>query len=376
MRDTNELDVLNQSSPLSFSERNILAIILHSGPIARSALTVKTQLTQQSVHRIVDSLEGRHYLQFGEAKILGRGKPSPTVSINPLHYASAGLSISTENIRFCLLDLVGNPIIEETADVDPTNPQAVIAAFCRIVADWRAGVVRDRTLVGVGIAVPGFRGGVGVSDVFTPPEPLLAWKGMPIEKTFGDALNLPAFAENNATSSAVAEHYLGGGTDYDCLVYLSFNNGFGSGIFWENGPFRGGHGNAGEISSIYSSEEMPHRPALSELIKRLAASGIDIRSIRDLSNRFDPDWPGVGEWLQDVEPQLHLALRALLATIDPNAIFFGGEAPELLRKMLVNISHSALMHTRLPGPELLVSRIPGDPAHLGAALLPLHKLVF
>jgi len=374
MNSANELVVPSPATPLSPSERNVLEIILHNGPIARSALTAKTQLTQQSVHRIVDSLEGRRYLQFGEAKIVGRGKPSPSVSINPHHYVSAGLSISTENIRFCLLDLVGTPIIEETADVDPTNPQAVLEAFPRIVAEWRAGVIRERTLVGVGIAVPGYHTQIG--DAFTPPEPLRAWQGIPIEKTFGDALELPAFAENNATSAAMAEHYLGDGSNYGCIVYLSFNNGFGSGIFLDRHPFRGGHGNAGEISLIFSPEEMPHRPALSQLIKRLTANGIDVSSIRELSSRFDPDWPGVNEWLVDVKPQLHRALRALHATIDPNAVFFGGDAPDALRKMLLGMSHAEFTQRDLPSPTLLVSRLPGDPAHLGAALLPLHQLVF
>lgn len=361
-------------SPLGPSERDVLAIILRSGPIARSALTEKTQLTQQSVHRIIDSLEGRGYLQFGEARIVGRGKPSPTVSINPTQYASIGISISTENVRFCLLDLVGNPIVEETVNIASSAPKNVIKALRNRVRDWRSSGLLGRTLLGVGIAMQGFR--AGTRDLFYPPEPLRAWQDIQVETVFSEELGLPAFAENNATSSAVAEHYLGDGIGQDCIVYLSFNYGFGSGIFWESKPFRGGHGNAGEISTIFSDEEMPHRPALGQLIKRLVANGIDIKSVLDLGTRFEPDWPGVAEWLEDVKPQLHRALRALQATIDPNAIFFGGEAPEALRQMLVDLSRGAFTDKRIPVPALLSSRLPGDPAHFGAALLPLHQLVF
>ncbi len=371
MKIIKEIDVV---CDLTASERDILAIILRSGPIARSGVTAKTQLAQQSVHRIIDSLERRGYLQFGAAKIVGRGKPSPTVSIDPSHYASVGISVGTEDVRFCLMDLTGIPLVQEVANIAPVTPAEVIAALKEKIADWFSTVAVNRTLVGVGISMQGFRD--GSHDVFHPPQPLFAWENIPIETVLSRELHQPVFAENNATSSVVAEHYLGADNGHGCIAYLSFNHGFGAGIFWENRPFRGGHGNAGEISAIFSRDQLCHRPALGELIKRLADHNIDVNSVRDLTLRFEPDWPGIPEWLDEVKPQLQFALRALQATIDPHAIFFGGEAPEELRHMLVDIGKSAFTDERLPMPTLITSKLPGDPAHLGAALLPLHQLVF
>ena len=336
--------------------------------------TEKTQLSQQSVHRIVENLERRGYLHYGEARIVGRGKPSPTLSIETAHYASVGVSISTEMVRFCILDLSGNPLIEETLVFDPITPENVLGTLKEKIKDWSASDGQGKTLVGVGISMQGFRG--GAPDVFFPPLPLSSWQGVHLEAILNEEFGLQAYAENNATASAIAEHYLGGGAKFDCIAYLSFNHGFGCGIFLENAPFRGGHGNAGEISAIFSKETLPRRPALNELISELWEHNIHTTSVRDLTSRFEPDWPGVSEWLEDIKPQLQLSLRALQATIDPDAIFFGGEAPDSLRRMFIEAGKDAFRDKRLATPDLIASGLSGDPAHLGAGLLPLHQLIF
>ncbi|WP_346912424.1 ROK family transcriptional regulator [uncultured Roseibium sp.] len=371
MSDKRQLDSTCQ---LTASERKIMAIVLRSGEIARSAVTEKTDLSQQSVHRLVDSLEKRVYLRYGEARIVGRGKPSPTLFVDPDHYTSAGVSIGTEDVRFCLVTLAGKPLFEETLHFDPIRPDAVLDVLKAKLSDWTAANRTNRVLVGIGVSMQGFRG--GAPDVFFPPLPLASWQGIALEALFNEALGLPAFAENNATSSAIAEHYLGAGAGHDCIAYLSFNHGFGCGIFAEGAAFRGAHGNAGEISAVYDKTELPRRPALSQLINVLSEHNIHTTSVRDLTARFQPDWPGVAEWLEDVKPQLQLALRALQATIDPGAIFFGGEAPDALRRLFVEIGRGTFRDQRLAMPDLVVSELQGDPAHLGAALLPLHRLIF
>ena len=86
-----------------------------------------------------------------------------------------------------------------------------------------------------------------------------------------------------------------------------------------------------------------------------------------------PEWANGSK---PFKPQLQLALRALQATVDPEAVFFGGEAPNELRHMLMNAADGAFRDERLPRPRLIVSALPGDPAHLGAGLLPLHELIY
>ncbi|WP_319496205.1 ROK family transcriptional regulator [uncultured Cohaesibacter sp.] len=359
---------------LTASERKIMATIKQSGPIARSEITHETELAQQTVHRIVDSLEQRGYLQFGDAVITGRGKPSPTVALHTDNFASIGLSISTDHVRLCLLDLSGNPLAQETELLAASRPEQVVKLVRDKIGCWRDQGIGNRSIVGIGISMQGFR--TGPDDLFQPPDLLSAWQALPLESYLSKELEIPAFAENNATASAVAEYFLGAGKNCNTLTYLSFNHGFGAGIYSNNRPFLGGHGNAGEIGALYLSNELDRRPALSELIRTLNAKGQNLSCVMDLTSRFDAKWPGVAEWLEEVKPQLQLALRALQATVDPEAIFFGGEAPDDLRHLLMEAAQGAFRDQRLPRPALIVSALPGDPAHLGAGLLPLRELIF
>ncbi len=187
-----------------------------------------------------------------------------------------------------------------------------------------------------------------------------------------------SFVENNATSAAIAELFCGGGKKHRCFGYLSFNHGFGCGIIWNDEPVFGGHGNAGEISSIFLDDEAPHRPALGELLNRLSDRGQDL-TFQRLLDAFDPTWPGVADWIEEVKPNLDLVIRGLSAILDPNAIFFGGKAPAELRKLLIDACGPAdqdRFGATKPYPELLPSEIRGDAATLGAAMLPLQKIVF
>ena len=370
----NDVPQLDAVCDLSQSERLILAHVLSEGTIARSGLPSLTGMTQQAVHKLCDSLIQRRYLELGKAKITGRGKPSPRLSIDPSGYASAGISISTDSIRYCLLDLSGHPLIEETEENTASDPTGVAMRFAARLEGWKHNVVPGRTIVGLGVGMQGFR--AGKADVFLPPPPLSAWENMPLRTVFKEHCSLPIFTDNNASASAIAETYLGDTTRHRCSVFLSFNYGFGAGISWQGKPFEGGHGNAGEISALFSRDDLPDRPALGELIKTLNANGVPVDSIRDLASGFDPNWPGVSDWLERIAPTIQSAVRALQATIDPEVIFFGGEAPVALRQLLIEISQNAFHDPKLPAPKLLPSKLNGDPAHWGGALLPLQKLIF
>ena len=369
-----EFKSIDERDALKASERAVLSAILRNGPVARSDVTQLTDLSQQSVHRIIDTLENQGFLRFQEPEIRGRGKPSPRVAIDPHHYATVGISIGTEEIRVCAMDLAGQPIVEDVLAASPDDPRQVLDRFEAKITSWMTTRVEQSRLLGIGVAMQGYR--IGRQDIFYPPTPLAPWSEFSLAGLFGERLELPAFSENNATSSATAEHYLGVGSAHKCLAYLSFNYGFGAGMFFDGDAYLGGHGNAGEISSIYAPDQARIRPALGELVKRISDTSGRNLSVQELIANFDPTLAVVAQWLDDVTPQLCLALRALKAVADPNVIVFGGEAPESLRAMLIDRAADAFDPKMSPSPALVPGKIPSDPAHLGAALLPLHKLIY
>jgi predicted NBD/HSP70 family sugar kinase len=187
--------------------------------------------------------------------------------------------------------------------------------------------------------------------------------------------------ENNATTGAIGESLRGAGLWCSTFAYLSFNYGFGGGLILDGKPFYGFHGNAGEFSGIYNSDESPKRPALQYLIQTLQENGIDIRSIDELRQRFDPSWPGVEEWLEQTMPMLDRLIVTLIAVLDPQAIVFGGQLPPELGRMMIARAHMSFtrVHRYGVGPreaKLVLSETRGDAGAIGAALLPLKLRYF
>ncbi|MFV1528834.1 MULTISPECIES: ROK family protein [unclassified Phaeobacter] len=355
-----------------------MQIVNRHQPIARSRITELTSLSQQSVHRLVEGLCAQRLLTSEKAIVTGRGKPSPQIVLDNMSTASLGVSIRTDKVDLRAMTLSGQEIACTVLSSAPNERDAVLREVRETLVRWfDNGPLADRQAIGIGIAMQGYR--TTHRNRYTAPLPIDNWSRLDIEDLFSTELDLPAYSENNANCAALAEHHCGGGRDFNSFAYLSFNFGFGGGIVLNQNLVTGGFGNAGELSDLFLPEEMPHRPALGELLKRLAEDGIPIAEISELQRKFDPEWKGVAEWLSDISPCLNLTIRALRAIADPEAIFFGGEAPETLRNSMIALCDrpSANRYGEFtPFPKLLLSSLSGDVAALGAAILPLGSIVF
>jgi len=355
-----------------------MGIVRAHEPIARSEITEFTTLSQQSVHRLVEGLTEQNLLCSKKAVIKGRGKPSPLVVLNNQATYSLGVSVRSDNIQLIAVDLSGVELLRTELLAAPNDPDGALDELRRIRAEWTTSAeLQNRAAIGVGVAMQGYR--ISKMNRFTVPVPIKNWSGMPIDDTFRDTLGLAAFTENNATCAVIAEHHRARNDGYQNLAYLSFNFGYGGGIVNEGHALIGGFGNAGELGTLLAGDTFSSRPALGELVKRLNASGVALSGIPDLQQKFDPNWPAVGEWLQEVSPALNLSIRAIRSIVDPQAIFFGGEAPAALREMLIGICEHPTANRYgevLPFPMLLPSRIYGDAAIHGAAILPARNLIF
>src|SRR5436190_1511896 len=99
---------LGESAVVSQNERNLLQLIWRNPGISRSEITGHTDLAQQSVHRILDHLAERGVILLGSAKPgLGRGQPSPMLRLNGAYAYACGISVNTDVIGICIMDLAG-----------------------------------------------------------------------------------------------------------------------------------------------------------------------------------------------------------------------------------------------------------------------------
>lgn len=364
----------------SENERLILDIVRRHEPIPRATITAHTNLTQQSVHRLVETLMARGLLRAGAPFKGARGQPSPTIELARQTVYSVGISVNTDAVTLSLADFGCDVVGQEVLRGVPADRKATLA----ILAEKLSSILARReisraNLIGLGFAMSGFF--VGDDRRFNAPEPLRDWSLVDLQPELEDVFALPAWLENNATTGAIGESLRGVGRWCQTFAYLSFNYGFGGGLVLEGRPYLGFHGNAGEFSVIYNPDEVLRRPALQYLIATLRKSGVDIGSIEELKQNFDPSWPGVESWLSETMPMLDRLIATLAGVVDPQAIVFGGQLPPELGRMMIERARLPSQRAHRygaapPGPRLVLSETRGDASAIGAALLPLKFRYF
>ncbi len=357
---------------VSSNERNILKMVWRQSGISRSELSGMSELTQQSVYRIVDGLTERGLLVLGSPKPgLGRGQPSPTLKFNGQYAYSVGISINTDIMGICIMNFAGKILAEDRLALDGKSMDDALTHAQSILDMRSSSLGLDPTrLFGIGFAIAGFR----VSGTtFNAPLPLHEWSLIELGPLLSGRFGKPVWVHNGANTGALAEAMFGVGKYIRDFAYLSFNYGFGGGLISDGELLLGGNGNAGEFSGVFHATDSPNRPALQYLIAQLRENGIDIPSISYMREHFDPNWPGVAEWVERVAPMQARLVNAISAVFDPLAIVFGGQVPKALAVMLVerSISYAQPRYgVRKPNPKLIVSDIDRDASAIGAAIAP------
>lgn len=363
---------------VSPNERALLRLIWRNPGMSRSEITPHIDLTQQSVYRIIDQLAERGIVALGAPKPgLGRGQPSPTLRLDGQHAYSCGISVNTDVIGICLMDLAGRILGEASVPLR----EASMAEALDLVAEELAGLQRSNALspdsfFGIGFAIAGYHVG---GTRYNAPLPLHEWSLIELGPLMAEFFGRPVWVHNGANTGTIAESMFGVGRYIKHFAYLSFNYGFGGGLISDGELLLGGNGNAGEFSGIYDAEESKRRPALQYLIERLNHNGVEVPSISYMRKYFDPNWPGVAEWVEDVTPAYNRMINAIRAVIDPQAIVFGGQVPADLAQLLIDktrIFDRPRYGVNRPGPKLIVSEISTDASAMGAAVTPFRAAFY
>ncbi|MCG8273939.1 ROK family protein [Aquamicrobium sp. NLF2-7] len=361
----------------SRNERDLLRLIWGNPGIARASLTDQPfDLTQQSLHRIVDKLHERGMISFLEADASRSGPKSPRLSPNRDWCLTIGVSINVGSIGIALLgfgELLGLEALPD-ADMELAEAfEAIERAFDRLLA--KRDLDRD-AILGIGVGVAGYR--MSAEGSFNTPQPLHRWSMIDLAPLFGRRFGLPVWTDNGSQTAALAEAVFGVGRNSPDFAYVAHNYGYGGGLIFGGKPFRGSFGNAGELSGLFDLDESRYRPALHLLLEDLRKAGRHQLTLSELIRSVSPDWIGVTDWIEKVAPAHNKAMNALSSVFDPGVIVLGGELPPVLGRMLIErtVFHSRPRHG-MPRrtPQLTVAEVTEEPSAIGAALLPLLETV-
>lgn len=361
----------------SDSERWMLELVRRAGVMSRADLTRASGLSVPGAKGLIDGLVERGLLQLGPPATRGRGQPSASVSLVADFAYSIGLSIMVDGFELALMDLSGQVVGHCAVRAFPLHLEEAVAEAGRQITRLlrRHGVARERVF-GIGASMTGPRTGQG--SRVNPPLSLGAeWAEAELDQLLAARLGQPVWMDNDANCAALAECLFGVGRRCADFVYLHFTDGFAAGLVSGGGMLRGAHGNAGEMGRIFALTGLP-RPTLESLRRRLSEAGHDLPDLHTMLDRYDPDWPQIDDWIEEVRPSIVVAVAASMALVDPQAIVFGARLPEDLARRLIGqvaFEQAPRRGTPSPNPELVIAEVTQSPAMVGAAAVPL-KLHF
>ncbi len=368
----------NQVKVPSHSERRVLGTTVRSGAISQPELARATGLAQQSISRIVKGLVSIGAVAEGHRVLSGRrGQPGMAVRLVPEFAYTVGVSIMIDAIAVALIDFSGAVVDEQHADLPAMTRNAVLdKAESIIELMLSTHSIGAERVFGMGVSISGRY--IGPGAMYNTPRALDDWALVAIDRLFEERFDMPVWVENDGNAAAVGESLVGVGRQYDNFAYIYVDALLGGGIIIDHELLRGCNRNGGEIGLLLPKNIYQH-PSLESLRQTLGEYGIEHAAVSDMINNFDPDWPGIDEWITKTRSSFSLIASALAAILDPEAIVLGGRMPpELARKILphIDIYNDSRRGKPRALPRVLISKAGGDASAIGAASLPFKEHFF
>lgn len=163
-------------------------------------------------------------------------------------YYSIGVDLGGTNLRAAAISNDGVILHKMSGRTElSAGRDAVIQDIVDAINSQKAEI-RDGSLAGVGIAIPGF---ISMeSGTIIGSNNLPEFEGFPIRDDIERRLGTKIFLENDANAAALGEKWMGRGRDVNDLVLLTLGTGIGGGIISGGKVLRGQLGMAAELGHM------------------------------------------------------------------------------------------------------------------------------
>jgi glucokinase len=317
---------------------------------------------------------------------------------DPLYYV--GLDVGGTTMKAAVVDDAGTPAPGVSLRTEPARGQeAGLETMCEAIrqAVKAAGLTLDR-VAGIGVATPGLMD-IKLGLILDPPN-LKPWRNVPVRDHVKRVFGKPTAFQNDANAAALGEFWVGAGQDVNSFVLFTLGTGIGGGIVVDGKVIEGAHSHGGELGHLRI--DLPDRGRLCGCGRRgcleayASATAVVARTreamaadrrptkLRELLRDEDGaeltakevfDVAAAGDHLaQEIvdETAYYLALGAcaMMATVDPQMIAFGGGMSEagdgFLAKIKEYVGRFGLSY---PASKVQIryARLGSDAGFIGAA---------
>jgi len=268
------------------------------------------------------------------------------------HYV--GLDVGGTTMKAAVVDHEGKVYPSVSLPTLPERGQeAGLQTMCETIEQAIAAAkLTISDITAIGVATPGLMD-IKLGLILDPPN-LKPWRNVEVPKHISKKLGKPVAFQNDANAAAMGEFWTGAGRDVQSLVLFTLGTGIGGGIIIDGRVLEGEHSHGGEVGHLRI--DMPDRGRLCGCGRRgcleayASATAVVARAREAMASSRSPtkmrellrdsdgsefsarevfEVAAQGDALaQDIVDEtayfLALGACAILATVDPQVVAFGG----------------------------------------------------
>jgi predicted NBD/HSP70 family sugar kinase len=233
---------------VSSGEIAVAQEVLIHGPLSRTALTSRLDLSPASLTRLAKPLIDRGLLvELGDVADGSVGRPSRPLDIAPDAGRFIGIKLTGDYLYAVATGMRADPVAWSEHPLGDRSPAAVLDAVVRSVEEL---AVTD--LTGIGVSLGGF-----VRDGIVAQASFLEWHNVALADELSRRIGVPVTVENDIVALAEAERWFGPGKDLPGFAIVTIGAGVGYGLVVAGQAVRTADAGAGTGGHIPLSHSGP-----------------------------------------------------------------------------------------------------------------------
>ena len=213
--------------PLSPGERSVAIEVLVGGPLSRTELAHRLNLSAGSLTRLTKPLIESGLLvevpEAGAPAEVRQGRPSQPLDVVAESRQFIGFKI-TEDMVYGVVTTLRSEIVARYDSPLTTHDPGEVAGLLAEMTEELA--LSHPCLAGIGIGV----GGLVRDRAVVGDSPFLHWRDIPLAELVEARTGLPVVVENDVAAFVEAETWFGAGRGLDRFVVLTIGAGIGYGL--------------------------------------------------------------------------------------------------------------------------------------------------
>ena len=213
--------------PLSPGERSVAIEVLVHGPLSRTDLARRLDLSAGSLTRLTKPLIETGLLvevpDGGGPAEIRQGRPSQPLDVVAESRTFLGLKVTEDMVYGVVTTLRSDIVARLDRPLTTHDPAQVADLLGEMTGELTA---RFPTLTGIGIGV----GGLVQDRAVVGESAFLQWSDVPLAQLVEERTGLPVVVENDVAALVEAETWFGAGRGLDRFVVLTIGAGIGYGL--------------------------------------------------------------------------------------------------------------------------------------------------